>query len=127
MRKLLLIIFCLVFFSGCSKLKYIDELLTLKQLGDEQAAMAEQIKANDHRFELLLDAIFSGKIEKHKNKKNVLADFGKPVFSKKVKRSNQELEKWLYRYSTRFFDSPKVNFYFDESGNIVDWEHIEEK
>jgi len=127
MRKTFIAILCLFIFSGCSKAKYINELLTLKRIGDEQVAMADIVAEQDSKFNMLLKKVTEGKISEYKTKDSLLDAFGKPIFVKKVSRNDSIQEKWLSRYSTQFFGSSKVVFYLDDAGNVEDWEYIEPK
>ena len=121
--RIFVLIFIPLFFAGCAKLAHMDQLLTLKGLSDEQARMGEEIKRQDARFESLVAAVEEGSVGKYKSRKSVSGAFGAPVFTKKVEEDGRPLEVWVYRYAAKFFDSPKVYLYWDQSGQLVRWEY----
>lgn len=124
MKRLIVLFICLFVFGGCSQARYLDELLTLKRIGDEQLSMANFVKEQNSKFDILLEDVKSGNISGYKTNKSLLSAFGQPIFAKKVNRDGGTQEKWLYRYSTDFFNSPKVVFYVDDKGNVESWEYI---
>ena len=111
--------------AGCAKLSHLDQLLTLKDLSDEQDRLAVFVEEQDKRFEKLLAAYADKTIEQYQDQKSILKAFGEPVWRRSIQNDQQPLEQWLYRYSTQFFDSPKVYFYFDEKGKVVKWEYVQ--
>jgi len=123
LKKISILIFAVLVFSGCAKVKHLDQLLTLKGLADEQVAMNQYIEKQDQIFELMLEKAKAGTLDQYLNKRKILRTFGDPIFVKHVKRDDQELESWMYRYSTEFFDSEKIYLYFDLDGNIVNLEY----
>lgn len=127
MKKPFIAVLCLFLLIGCSKAKYINELLVLKRVGDEQLAMADFVNQQNSKFDILLNEVKSENISKYKTRDSLLNAFGKPIFVKKVNRNGRIQEKWLYRYSTQFFGSSKVIFYLDDVGNVEDWEQVEPK
>src|SRR3989338_5043387 len=123
MHRVLVLIFIPLFFAGCAKLQHLDQLLTLKAVSDEQAKMGKEIERQDVRFESLVAAVKEGTISKYKDQKNVTTQFGPPVFTEKIEEDGHSLEVWVYRYGARFFDSPKVYLYWNQSGELVRWEY----
>jgi len=103
--------------------KHLDQLLTLKGLADEQAEMNQLIEEQDQKFELMLKEIQAGTLDQYLNKRKVLRAFGDPIYVKDVQKNNQELESWMYRYSTEFFNSKKIYLYFDSDDNLVESEY----
>jgi hypothetical protein len=120
-----LFLICVIFFSGCAKLKYLDELLTLKAYSDEQDALDKEVERNDRSFEAILTAAQNGDLDDYKTAKSVLKKFGAPVLKKKEFSEGEEYDLWLYRYAVEYFDSPKVYLRFDKTGNTIDYEIIE--
>ena len=123
-RRLLNIIFPLLVLSltGCAKLAHMQELLRLKDYSDNKEVQAKYVKEQDRKFEQLLAAVRESKIESYQNKKNFLAEFGNPVFSRQVTHAGKTMDMWLYRYTTKYFSSEKVYLYFDQAGKLQDWE-----
>lgn len=118
-----LLLFVVVLLTGCAKLQHLDQLLTLKAVSDEQAQMGKEIERQDARFERLVAAVAEGSIAKYKSQKSVTGQFGSPIFTEKVEEDSQPLEVWVYRYAAKFFDSPKVYLYWNQSGELVRWEY----
>ena len=123
LKKISILFIVLFVCAGCARVKRIDQLLTLKDLADEQAVMSQYIEEQDQKFELMLNEARTGTLDQYLNKQRILTAFGDPVFVKHVKEDDQELESWLYRYSTEFFDSEKIYLYFDADNNLVKSKH----
>ena len=124
MSKRIFLLLGALFLTSCAKLAHIDELLTLQDLSIEQDKQIKFVEAQDKKFGLLLSAIENNALDRYPDQKSFLKDFGPPVYVKKITRGNQQLEKWVYRYSTKAFGSEKVYAYFDQSGKLVEWDHI---
>lgn len=118
-----ILLFILFFLTGCAKLAHLDQLLTLKGLSDEQAQMGQEIERQDAKFERLVAAVEEGSIVKYKSQKSVSAQFGPPVYIEKDEEDGRPLEVWVYRYAAKFFDSPKVYLYWDQSGKLIRWNY----
>ena len=114
----------LLLLMGCAKLAHIDELLTLQELSIDQDKQAKFVQEQDKKFESLLAAIQSDSFRRYTDQKSFLKDFGPPVTKQTITKENQLLEKWVYRYATKAFNSEKVYVYFDQSGKLMEWEHI---
>ena len=125
MKYLLFTIVWVFSLSGCAKLQHMDELLTLKRVADEQAAMAKQVEAQDKKFESLIEAVKKDRIKKYDHEKSVKRAFGEPIFIRERERDNQQLSEWFYRHSTEFFGSDKVYLYFDAEQKLVDYRYVE--
>ena len=120
--KTILLFSAIIIFSGCAKLAHLQELLTLKAMSDEADKTDKYVKEQDRKFGLLLEAKKDGTIESYKDKKTIVKKFGDPVFCRNETKLNREVEECLYRYAKKFFDSEKIYFYFDSSGQVVTWE-----
>lgn len=107
--------------SGCAKLAHLQELLTLKGLSDNQAAQQKYVEKQDKRFEQLLEAVKANRMNEFSDQKAFLKAFGEPIFKKSTDTSGQ---KWLYRYTAKLFGSEKVYLYFDQSGKLLNYEHV---
>lgn len=110
--------------SGCAKVAQLQELLTLKGYSDEKVAEEKYIKAQDRKFEKLMAAVQGGTIKKYAKAAAVLKTFGDPVFIRPAVKDGAKCEEWLYRYTIKYFDSPKVYLYFDSKGKILSWEFL---
>jgi len=111
--------------SGCAKISHLDQLLTLKGLADEQVQMGKQIDEQDQKFEMMLSEMKEGTIDQYLNKRKIVREFGEPIYIKIVKRDDQQMEIWLYRYATKFFGSEKIYLTFDSDDNLVKSEYME--
>jgi len=124
LNKIVILFLTVLVFSGCAKVQHLDQLLTLKGLADEQVKMGQYIEEQDQRFELMLSEVRAGTLDQYLNKRKIVKAFGNPIHVKHVNKNDQELESWLYRYSTQFFDSEKIYLYFDPDDNLVESEYI---
>ncbi|HLD69506.1 MAG TPA: hypothetical protein VJA17_01965, partial [Candidatus Omnitrophota bacterium] len=82
------------------------------------------VRNHDESFERLLAAVKNNSLDQFPDKKSFLKAFGKPLLSKQVAWKGWTLQRWLYRYATKSFCSPKVYLYFDQSGKLKDWQYF---
>jgi len=104
---------------GCSAAGKFDELLTLKSMSDSQRLMKADVKADDLRFEAMLNEFGTTHWETYAVKTQFLEHFSQPTVIKHKNYMDQLTEIWVYRYSMRFYDSPKIYLYFDDSGALL--------
>ena len=123
MKKNIVLLLGLIFLCGCAKLQHIDELLILKDYSDEQDRLHKQVAKQDKRFELLVESVKNQKL-KTSNKRAIIKKFGEPNYVENVKKDHQDCERFVYRYSTRYFDSDKIYLYFDPKGQLITTEYI---
>jgi len=121
----LIFIGLMILSCGCAKLAHMQELLTLKAASDNGEEQRRFVEAQDARFETLIEKVKSNQLGEYSNRKSIFRAFGEPVFTKQVQRNSQTQEQWLYRYATKFFDSPKVYLYFDADGKLIDSQYLE--
>lgn len=114
----------LFIFAGCAKISHLDQLLTLKDLSEEQDRLERHIQTQDEKFELLVKAVQDGTIGRSKNQRSLRRHFGEPVYTEKITQDGRLLDLWVYRYTTKFFDSPKVHLYLDSSGQLIRWDYL---
>ena len=124
LKKLLLLFISICVLCGCTKVKHLDQLLTLKGLADEQVVLGKYVDEQDEKFEKMLEEVKAGTLDQYLNKRKIMRTFGDPIYVKQVKKDDQELESWMYRYSTQFFDSEKIYLYFDPNDNLVESQYI---
>ncbi len=115
----------LLFYAGCAKLQYLDELLTLRGLATEQEQMARQIARQDTQFEDLVAAVQKGTISTYRTQKGVARKFGPPIYVRHFTEDDHRLDVWVYRHAVQFFGSPRVYLYWDESGHLIRWKYDE--
>ncbi|VAW16028.1 hypothetical protein MNBD_BACTEROID05-792 [hydrothermal vent metagenome] len=111
----------LVLLAGCTKVKHLDQLMTLKGLADSHKDMAEYVDKKDQLFVLLKEKIESNELETERLKKSILKEFGEPILKRSVYDQEFIRELWLYRYQTRYFEGSKVYLYFDDQNKLLDW------
>jgi len=124
-KKFILIFLAAAIVSGCTKVKHIDQLLTLKALADEQTRMGKYVDERDKQFEQMLAEMEAGTLDQHANKRKIVRIFGDPIYVRNAEENGKSLEVWLYRYATEFFDSEKIYLYFDSDDNLVKSEYME--
>ena len=127
MRKMWFLFISLFILAGCAKIEHLDQLLTLKAISDEQALMDKDVEAYNKKFKLLIEKVKSEDIKKYSNQKNILKNFGKPIYVSDATKNDQKLQVWMYRYAEKFMDSDKVFLYFDPAEKLVAWEFVEGK
>ena len=110
--------------TGCAKLAHLQELLTLQELSKDRDQQALDVARQEQDFEKLLAAVKDHSIVQFTDQRSLLQSFGKPILTKPVEREGRRMEQWLYRYPTQAFGSPKIYFYFDASGKLLDWEYL---
>ena len=125
LKKTVIIIAGCLLLSGCAKVRHLDQLLTLKDLANEQTLLNAYVEEQDKNFKLMLEEAESGTLDEYSNKRKVQRTFGDPVYARDVKEDGQELESWLYRYATEYFGGEKIYLYFDLDGNLVKSEYVE--
>ncbi len=125
MKRLSIIFAGCLLLCGCSKVRHLDQLLTLKDLENEQTQLGQYVEGQNRNFELMLEEVKDGTLELYSNKRKIQLAFGDPVYARSVVEDDQELESWLYRYATQYFGAEKVYLYFDLDGNLVKSEYIE--
>ena len=117
-----LLVFLIFFSAGCSIIKHSGELLVLKGVADDEAFLSKKVKIQDARFQKMLKAYESDQLVSYTTQSQFIKAFGSPVFER-IYDKDSALEEWLYRYSTQFFNSPKIYVYFDDKGQKIDFHY----
>jgi len=123
-RKFIVLFVCAGFLSGCALLKNPKGIRTLQNLAKEQERNDKYVENKDKQFEELLAATRSNSLDQYKDKKSILKNFGDPIMVSIELRNDKNLERWVYRYTVKFFDSEKIYLYFDHNNTLVEWEYI---
>ncbi len=118
----LLILPILVILSGCAVTNNFDEITRLQSYSENKDRQEAWVKAQDQRFEKVLTVAKGAGFNQYPNRRSILRNFGKPVYSRQVVKDSVSYEEWLYRPATKFFGADKVYFYFDVSGKLKKWE-----
>ena len=106
--------------SGCSKVRHLDQLLTLKDLADEQTRLGHLVEEQDRNFDRMLEEAEAGTLDQYNTKAEFRKEFGVPVFTRIVQGEEEELEIWLYRYAIEYFGAAKVYLTFDPEDYLVE-------
>jgi len=118
-------VFFFIFCAGCAKLAHLQELLTLKGFSHDRDQQDESMQRRDENFEKLLMAARNNSLNEFSSRRRFLKAFGEPILRFQVlQEDGKTVEKWLYRYATRPFGSPKVYVYFDQKGKLLEWQYL---
>lgn len=123
-KQFLFFLILIFLIEGCVPLSKLDKLLTLKAYSKNKDAQQAYCEFQTKNFEKLLDVVKEGNINQYPDKKSFYKAFGAPIFVKELTQGGQFVEKWLYRHSTKAFNSEKIYLYFDQTGKLIDWMHI---
>ena len=124
--KKIFIIFCFsIFLTGCSKLAHLDQLLTLKAMGDNKDQQAKFVKQQDENFEKILQAYRDNRLDQYPDAKSIQKAFGAPIYVGQEVKEGMSRTKWLYRYSVKMASSDKVYLYFSTDGKLLEWQYVE--
>ncbi len=122
------IFFLFIFFcQGCGYLAHWDQLMTLQTYSQSGDQKEKAVERQNKKFDHLLKAVREGDLKDFSNQKKILREFGDPILIKKINIENQDLEQWLYRYATVYFNTDKVYLFFDGKGDLVNWEYLPAK
>jgi len=105
--------------GGCSKLKHMNELLTLKALSEQTEEMDKYVEEQGQDFEKLIEKVNNNELLVGVSSKKIQKKYGDPIMVTTESESGQYLERWIYRYAVKYFDSDKVYLYFDQEGKLV--------
>ena len=104
--------------SACG-LKHVDELILLKQYGDEVDAQSAEIDAAEASFLSLLKDEAAGEFGKGLDQRTALARYGEPTYIQTIEPPGETAVLWMYRRPVHFFDSDQVLLYFNKEGQLV--------
>lgn len=119
LRSFSIILFLVSFFAGCSLIPEYQPLMNLKNLGDERARTGEGLKKEEGLYNKLKDDLKGGRLKKGKPKKEILAEYGRPVFARAVDDGSGIKLCLVYRHPTEFFSSDMVYLYFDAKEKLI--------
>lgn len=125
MKKLIPIL-CVIFaFTGCSKLAHLDQLLTLKAMGENKDQQEKFVKQQDQNFEKILQAYRDDRLGEFPDAKSIQKAFGAPIAVSEEMKDGVNRIKWLYRYSVKMLSSDKLYLYFSTDGKLLEWQYVE--
>jgi hypothetical protein len=122
--KLFQVLLMVIFLSGCAKVAHLDQLLTIKAYSDNKDLQEKFILQQNQNFKKLLAAVKDGTLEPGTTHRVILKEFGAPILSRLTAADGKDLDVWLYRYATEYFNSEKVYLYFDQEGKLVKWDLV---
>ena len=109
------ILFVLMFLaSGCTQIQmlpYLDQVMVLKDLGEDKKAQEEMVKKIDADFDRMREAIAHGQMGKFKTEKALIKAFGPPIISEHEVVMGKIYRQSLYRYAIQSKSPDKVNIY----------------
>ncbi len=124
MKTILCLLF-VVFLSGCAKLSNLQELLTLKDLSEDQDRQVKVIERQEGNFQKILKAVEKNDLAQYPGVEEFRNAFGEPVLMQEVRRNGVPLQQWMYCHPTDVLKSSRVYVYFDEDGKRLDWKFVE--
>ena len=90
--------------------------------------MDKQVERQNKKFAQLVEATKKDSfLKEYSTKDKIKRHFGEPIFSRPETKDGKDLELWLYRKATKYFDGDKIYLYFDSLGNLTRWEFLEAK
>lgn len=111
--------------SGCAKIQHLDQLLTLKAMGEEGERLDKYVKVQDEKFKILVSDFENNRLAKGLPKKSVIKKYGDPIYEKPEVYQGREGNALLYRNAiNKHFDSAKMYLYFDTDGKLWDWQYF---
>ena len=120
-----LILFSFLWFvsSGCTVIRYSQQLGTLKALGASQKEIQEYLDKQERLFHQLIEDVKNERLKPGISKESVLKTYGTPILSKEINKEPLIKERLLYRHPTRAFTSDRIYLYFDKSCKLTYWEY----
>ena len=123
MKKYAIFLLILVFSSlGCQSLQKMDELLTLKDLAEDQEGIDQYVESQDALFKQMHEACGSAEFVQLQTKAEFGEKYGEPVYVEQGAGQTEWFSKWLYRKTVDYFGTERVVLYFDKDGNLVKYE-----
>ncbi len=104
--------------ASCSQ-----NLKLLLQINDEDKAFKQQLRLQEKGFSLLSKDLERNWLKVGTLKKDIIARYGQPILELPTQMQEEPI-KLLYRYPTKYFDSPKVYLYFDNNQALTRWDTV---
>ncbi|KPK97118.1 MAG: hypothetical protein AMJ95_10750 [Omnitrophica WOR_2 bacterium SM23_72] len=108
--------------AGCALLTHRQQIMALKNLGDEQKKFEKYVNRQEKFFDKLKRDIQKQRLVKGIPKTKILSLYGEPIYCKVSKDLDIPQETCLYRHPTRFFSSDLIYLEFDQDQNLSSWE-----
>ncbi|MCK9614496.1 MAG: hypothetical protein M0R48_03210 [Candidatus Omnitrophica bacterium] len=119
----ILVYLVVILLCGCAKIAHLNELLTLKRVGDNQKQIEIYLAKQERGFNKLSDDIKNSRLIKGQLKRSVIAKYSEPVLTKCPGPENAGIKEiLLYRHPTNRLKSDRIYLYFDNASRLVYWE-----
>jgi len=96
--------------------------MNLKNLGDERTRLGEELKRQEGLYNKLKQDIKENRLKKGVSQKEIISEYGQPVFSRVVDANGEAKFCLIWRHPTEFFSSDMLYLYFDAGNKLVLWE-----
>ena len=96
--------------------------MNLKGLSDNREQAGRDLKNEEALYNKLKQDINQKRLKKGTPKKNILSEYGQPVFYRAVNHKNEIKLCLIWRHPTEFFSSDMLYLYFDGEEKLVFWE-----
>ncbi len=96
--------------------------MNLKNLGDQRTRMGEYVKKEEALYNKLEQDLKEKRFKKGTPQKNILSEYGQPVFSRVLNDDSGIKLCLIYRHPTEFFSSDIIYLYFDVKEKLASWE-----
>ncbi|MCK4809680.1 MAG: hypothetical protein KAS99_01930 [Candidatus Omnitrophica bacterium] len=116
--------FLLFVLSGCTAIRYSEQLLTLKAIGKSQREIQQYLDKQERLFYQLTEDIKNKRLKPGISKVKIIRTYGDPILSKAVDNDPSIKERLLYRRPMRAFTSNRIYLYFNNSGKLSYWEYM---
>ena len=108
--------------SGCTLIRYSDQIGTLRAIDENMRNIAEDISAQEAYVDKLIKDVKNNRLVKGLSRKAVIDKYGKPVIVKQADNGTFG-QVFLYRHPVNYFTCDKVYLYFDVSGRLLNWKY----
>ena len=119
-----ILVIVIISLSGCTKVKHLPQLITLKSYSEEQESLEDFVHNQDDLFAQMLADIGSGDIKLYPTEEMITGKYGDPIYAREEQRDGMPVMKLLYRNQKEFFGSEKVYIYFDKKGQLLDLDYV---
>lgn len=130
-KKLLLrLIFVSIFMpllGGCAFFTHYDEVMTLKNMGDNQARIKKYLDKQKTLFSKLRDDVKNNRLEKGSSQRRIVTKYGEPIHVRKEDSETDGNEVYVYRHPTEYFSSDLVYLYFNKNKKLTGWKILSAK
>ena len=108
-------------FAGCAAVSNMEELSTLKSMGEEEQAKAKIIEREDANFRKIKTAIQDRRLQTGIKSSKVSSEWGEPVVSVPEGKN----QRWIYKEKNGdWFKGAKIYLFFNENGLLTEWKCV---